>query len=250
MSADLLVAYTRSGGAPPPTLESLRVHADGSARAIVTNAWPDGAPQDEAGLYETRLGDEMLAELRAVAADPQLLALPAELVEVRADSGQTSLWLAGEGTTWGAFAELPEALRAAEARLRELLAEVRRHPRAALRLELAPRGDGELELAVTSTGSEPVRSSLLVAGRPPPRVTRVDGELPRPVPLRLYRDAAELQLAETLDGEPLAPGETRRVTARAPNGSGPLLAFAELTIELPANGGLVTLDGFLVAGPA
>ena len=73
MSADLLIAYTRSGGAPPATLESLRVHADGSARAIVTNAWPDGAPQDEAGLYETTLGDDVLAELRALAADPQLL---------------------------------------------------------------------------------------------------------------------------------------------------------------------------------
>ena len=192
----------------------------------------------------------MLAELRALVADPQLRDLPAELGEVRADSGQTSLSLAGEGKTWGAFAERPAPLRAAEARLRELLAEVRRHPRAAVRLQLAPRGEGELELAVTSTGTEPVRSSLLVAGHPPPRVARVDRELPRPVPLRLYRDAIELELNETLDGEPLAPGETRRVIARAPEGAGPLLAFAPLTIELPANGDLVALDGFLVAGPA
>ena len=70
MTADLLIAYTRSGGAPPATLESLRVLADGSARAIVTNAWPDGAPQDEAGLYETTLGDDVLAELRALAGRP------------------------------------------------------------------------------------------------------------------------------------------------------------------------------------
>ena len=250
MSAELLVAYTRSGGAPPATLESLRVHVDGSARALVTNAWPDGAPQDEAGVYETTLGDDVLAELRALVADPELLALPASLGEVRADSGETSLSLAGERKTWGAFAELPASLRAAEARLRELLSEVRRHPRAAVRLELASRGGGELELAVTSTGSEPVRSSLLVAGHPAPRVARVDRELPRPVPLRLYRDAIELELNETLDGEPLAPGETRRVIARAPEGAGPLLAFAPLTIELPANGDLVALDGFLVAGPA
>ena len=72
MSAELLIAYARSGGAPPATLESLRVHADGSARAIVTNAWPDGAPQDEAGLYETTLGDDAVAELRALAADTRL----------------------------------------------------------------------------------------------------------------------------------------------------------------------------------
>jgi hypothetical protein len=234
MSAELLIAYTRSGGAPPATLESLRVHADGSARAIVTNAWPDGAPQDEAGLYETRVGDDVLAELRALAADPQLLGLPASLGEVRSDSGETGLSLAGERKSWGAFAELPPPLLAAEARLRELLAAVRRHPRAAVRLALAPHGDGELELAVTSTGSEPVRSSLLA----------------RPVPLRLYREAAELELAETLDGAPLAPGETRKVRARAPEGAGALLAFAPLTIELPADGDLVALDGFLVAGPA
>ena len=101
MSADLLIAYTRSGGAPPATLESLRVHADGSARAIVTNAWPDGAPQDEAGLYETTLGDDVLAELRALAADPELRGLPASLGEVRSDSGETGLSLAGERKTLG-----------------------------------------------------------------------------------------------------------------------------------------------------
>lgn len=250
MSAELLIAYTRSGGAPPATLESLRVHADGGARAIVTNAWPDGAPQDEAGLYETRVGEDVLAELRALAADPQLLGLPASLGEVRSDSGETGLSLAGERKSWGAFAELPPLLLAAEARLRELLAAVRRHPRAAVRLALAPHGDVELELAVTSTGSEPVGSTLLAAGGPAPRVVRVEGELARPVPLRLYREAAELELAEPLDGAPLAPGETRRVRARAPEGAGALLAFAPLTIELPANGDLVALDGFLVAGPA
>jgi hypothetical protein len=247
MSAELLIAYTRSGGAPPATLESLRVHADGSARAIVTNAWPDGAPQDEAGLYETRVGDDVLAELRALAADPQLLGLPAELGEVRADSGQTSLSLAGESRTWGAFSERPAPLLAAEARLRAVLGEVRGHPRAAVRLALARRDEDQLELAVTSTGAEPVRSSLLVT---PPRAARITGELPQPVPLHLYREAAELELTETLDGEPLAAGETRRVRARAPEGSGPLLVFAPLTIELPANGDLVALDGFLVAGPA
>jgi hypothetical protein len=247
MSADLLIAYSRGGGAPPATLESLRVHADGSARAIVTNAWPDGAPQDEAGLYETTLGVDVIAELRALAADPRLRGLPASLGEVRSGSGETGISLAGERKRWGAFAELPAPLLAAEARLRELLAEVRRHPRVAVRLELERRGDSELELAVTSTGSEPVRSSLLVT---PARVARVHDDLPRPVPLRLYRDAHVLSLAATLDGEPLAPGETRRVRARAPEGSGPLLVFAPLTIELPADGDLVALDGFLVAGPA
>ena len=247
MSADLLIAYTRSGGAPPATLESLRVHADGYARAIVTNAWPDGAPQDEAGLYETTLGDDVLAGLRALAADEELLSLPASLGEVRSDSGETGISLAGERKRWGAFAELPAPLRAAEERLRALLGEVRRHPRVAVRLELARRGDDQLELAVTSIGSEPVRSSLLVT---PARVARIAGDLPRPVPLRLYREAAVLALAEPLDREPLAPGETRRVLARAPEGTGALLVFAPLTIELPADGDHVALDGFLVAGPA
>ena len=189
----------------------------------------------------------MLAELRALAADEELLSLPASLGEVRSDSGETGISLAGERKRWGAFAELPAPLRAAEERLRALLGEVRRHPRVAVRLELARRGDDQLELAVTSVGSEPVRSSLLVT---PARVARIAGDLPRPVPLRLYREAAVLALAEPLDGEPLAPGETRRVLARAPEGTGALLVFAPLTIELPADGDLVALDGFLVAGPA
>ena len=83
----------------------------------------------------------MLAELRALAGDPELLALPASLGEVRSGSGETGISLAGERKSWGAFAELPAPLRAAEARLRELLGEVRRHPRVAVRLELARRGD-------------------------------------------------------------------------------------------------------------
>ena len=59
MTAPLLLGFSVSGGSPPPTLESLRVFADGYARAIVAGAWPDGEPQDEAGLYErgwTRTG--------------------------------------------------------------------------------------------------------------------------------------------------------------------------------------------------
>ena len=145
MSADLLIAYTRSGGAPPATLESLRVHADGSARAIVTNAWPDGAPQDEAGLYETTLGDDVVAELRALAADPELLGLPASLGEVRSGLG-------GDGPVAGGRAQdLGRVRRAARAAARRRGAPARAARRGPPRTRGRRSGSSSRGAATTSS---------------------------------------------------------------------------------------------------
>ena len=51
-SAGLLVAHAVGGGRPPASSETLRLYANGVARAVVGNAWPFGAPQHEAGSYE------------------------------------------------------------------------------------------------------------------------------------------------------------------------------------------------------
>ena len=72
MSADgLLVAHAVGGGIPPASNETLRVYESGIARAVVGNAWPFGAPQDEAGSYEHALAPADLAVLveAIVAAD-------------------------------------------------------------------------------------------------------------------------------------------------------------------------------------
>jgi hypothetical protein len=212
----LLVAYSVSGGSPPPTLESLRVFEDGTARAIVTAAWPRGAPQDEAGLYETQVDPEPLRRLVAGLS-------PAEHGPIRADSGRSSITLGENGgkVVWGAFATPPPEA----ATLRSVLEEVRRHPVAIVRLEL----DGT-ELALSNAGREPVGISLVR-----PRVAAFDGD--GPPTLAVYRAAAEV--APLPDG-PLAPGERRSVPIDASAGA----AFATLTVELPDS---PPLAGFLVA---
>ncbi len=221
MTAPLLAAYSVSGGSPPPTLESLRVFEDGTARAIVTSAWPRGTPQDEAGLYETRLD---ASELERVQSRVEALA-PAEHGEVRADSGRNSIAFAGGRVVWGAFATPPPEVEEAASALRTVLDEVRRHPVATVRLEL----DGT-ELVLSSAGSEPVGVSLVR-----PRVAEYDGAVAPP--LSVYRSATEV---DSLPDGSLAPGERRSVRIDTPAGA----AFATLTLELPDS---APLPGFLVA---
>ncbi len=212
----LLVAYSVSGGSPPPTLESLRVFEDGTARAIVTAAWPRGEPQDEAGLYETRVDPEPLRKLVAGLS-------PGEHGPIRADSGRSSITLGEDGgkVVWGAFATAPP--EAAE--LRSVLDEVRRHPVATVRLEF----DGT-ELVLSNPGREPVGVSVVR-----PRVAAFDGD--GPPTLAVYRTATEV--APLPDGT-LAPGERRSVPVNAPADA----AFATLTLDLPDS---PPLAGFLVA---
>jgi hypothetical protein len=212
----LLVAYSVSASSPPPTLESLRVFEDGTARAIVTGAWPKGEPQDEAGLYETRVDPEPLRRLVAGLS-------PGEHGPIQADSGRSSITLGEDGgkVVWGAFATPPPEAEA----LRAVLDAVRRHPVAAVRLEL----DGS-ELVLSNPGSEPIGVSLVR-----PRVAEFDGA--GPPPLSVYRSATEV--TPPPDG-PLAGGERRAVPIDGPADA----AFATLTLELPDS---APLAGFLVA---
>jgi hypothetical protein len=216
VSAPLLVAYSVSGGSPPPTLESLRVFEDGTARAIVTAAWPRGEPQDEAGLYETRVDPEPLRRLVASLS-------PGEHGPVNADSGRSSIALGEDGgkVVWGAFTTPPPEAET----LRAVLDEVRRHPVATVRLEL----DGS-ELVLSNPGGEPVGVSLVR-----PRVATFPGD--GPPPLSVYRSATEVTAPP--DG-PLSAGERRAVPIDGPADT----AFATLTLELPDS---APLQGFLVA---
>jgi hypothetical protein len=214
---DLLIAYGAAGGAPPATLESLRVLEDGRARAIVGSPWPDGTPLDEAGVYETTLAADDLAALAALVQDHELRAAAGEHGPIRADSGVRSIGLGAEATIrWGAFAAPPAAVRAAEARLRDVLARVRAHPVAALRLR-----DG----ALANPGSEPVSYRVeLRAG---------DGDT-----LAAYHAAIP---AGERHGR-LGPGETRPI-----EDVGGRSAFARGELEIAVDGRPVALDVFVVA---
>lgn len=217
MSAPLLAAYGAAGGTPPATMESLRVLEDGTARAIVGSPWPDGTPRDEAGVYETTLAPDDLDAVRALANDEQLRAAAGEHGPIRGDSGARSISL-GEDLTirWGAFADPPPAVQAAEAQLRDVLARVREHPVAVLRLR-----DGEL----SNPGSAPVSYRV--------EVSSGDGDT-----LAAYRAATPTGPSH---GE-LGPGETVQITS----GQG-RNAFARGALEVAVDDRPLALDVFVVS---
>jgi hypothetical protein len=252
VSAPLLAAFGAAGGAPPATVESLRVLADGRARALVGSAWPAGTPQDEAGLYETTLAPGELEAVRALAADDALRAAAGEHGPIHPDSGRSSLRL-GEDVRirWGANAEPPEPVLAAAARMRRLLATVREHPVAVLRLGLRVETEG-LAFELSNPGREPVRHSVVLPGTEPPRVAVLaPGDADGPLPLSTYR-AAVAVTAERCEDE-LAAGATRTVPATArlelAPGEHDLVAFARGALEVRVDGRPVPLDVFLISRP-
>lgn len=265
MSAPLLAAFGAAGGAPPATLESLRVLVDGNARAIVGSAWPDGAPQDEAGLYETQLAQDDLDSLQALAGDRTLRALAREHGPIHADSGRSSLSLAGPDDelieiAWGAFAKPPDPLPAAVATLRRILAKVREHPLAALRFEVdverQPGPEGiTLGFTIANPGRDGVRHSLLLQGSEAPRVAALPASASAdPLVLSTYRAATPVVLAdEPLRDEALAPRAERRLRATAPlqlaPGEHSLVAFARGTLEVIVDDLPLGLDVFLISQP-
>jgi hypothetical protein len=255
VSDTLLAAFGVAGGAPPATLESLRVHADGRVRAIVGAAWPAGQRQDEAGLYETTLAPDERAALAKLAGDGELRALAGEHGPLHADSGRSSLSLAAPGgaaveIAWGAFATPPEPLPAAVAALRGILARVREHPVAVVRLGLEHEGDA-LAFTLANPGRERVRHSLLLAGTEPLRVAAVSADPPPPA---AYRAGVPATLLDApLDDDVLEPGAARRLrasTAVTPAAGERLVAFARGTVELAVDGEPLALDAFLVAHQA
>jgi hypothetical protein len=222
VSAPLLAAYGAAGGFPPATMESLRVLDDGTARAIVGSPWPDGTPLDEAGVYETTLEPADLETLRALTADPDLRAAAGEHGPIHSDSGARSISLGDDVTIrWGAFAELPDAVTDAEQRLRAILARVREHPVAVLRV----RGGEEIQLS--NPGREPVSY-------------RVDLSVGDGTSLAAYR-AATLVSSDPSQGE-LGPGETRSVAG----GQGRNV-FARGALEVAVDDRPLALDAFVVS---
>ncbi len=233
MRAPLLASFSVTGGSPPPTLESLQVLTDGHARAIVASAWPHGTPLDEAGLYECELDADQLERVRSFAAHPELRAQAGEHGPIRADSGRASLKLGDDGTkiAWGAFVTPAPAVADTVSAMRDILAAVRRHPVAAVRMALVGT-----ELELSNPGTEPVGVSLLR-----PRVATYGSD--EPPPLSVYHEADEL---DPVPDFTLAGGEIRRFPI-ATSVAAPAIAFATATLELPDS---APLAGFLVSDSA
>lgn len=255
MRSRLLVAHAVGGGIPPASYETLRVYEDGSARAVVGNAWPFGAPQDEAGSYEHRpaSADLVALEETIVAADGFGSATP-----LAADSGRWELLLGdGRKAVWSTTEAPPAGLGALVERLRGLAAETRRHPVGAVALRLqapakaAPGESFELGLTLHNPGTEPVRLERDGALRV--RATAVEGEVGGRPDLEALIAAEPLAVAAGSLPGALAPGERRTVGARtaivAP-GRRRLDVLALLTADVPYEGSPLRLGLVLLAGPA
>ena len=261
MSPGLLTAYAVGGGIPPATYEALRVYEDGVARAVVGNAWPFGAPQDEAGSYEHRLAPEEAAALARAVSDPALAGAPGLTGSLSADAGRCELLLGdGREVVWSTTARPPEPLAGLVERLRAVLAATRRHPVGALALRLEPPAEaaaGEpltLGLVLRNPGREPV------ALEPPAepgsfrlRAAPVEGEVDGPPDLEALVAAGALALAPGAVPAALAPGEQHTIAAPATlatPGRWRLDALVRLTADLPYEGETVRLECVMLAGPA
>jgi hypothetical protein len=225
-----LATFAAAGGSDPHSHEVVTVDADGRVRALVETAWPDGAPADQAGVFEWTLDD--VAALRAELAAAEA---PAES-RPSADAGGFSLQLPGQRLRWGPFDELPPALDAVAARFAALRAEARRHATAAVRLTL----EAPLRFRFEASGSEPVGLTVRgVSARVVPA-----GEGTGPPPLLWAREAAPLHLAlpepRTLD-----PGESLLVEADAPAAGSRVDGFAEVALTVEGE----DLVAVLAAGP-
>ena len=256
MSGDgLLVAHAVGGGSPPASNETLRVYESGIARAVVGNAWPFGAPQDEAGSYEHAPAPADLAVLveAIVAADGFETARTPTT-----GAGHWELRLGdGRQAVWPATGAPPPGLAALVERLRGLSAETRRHPVGAVALSLDPPAAAaageplELGLGLHNPGSEAV--GLEPDGALRVRATAAgDGEVGGRPDLEALVAAEPLAVATASLPAGLAPGERRTVaatTAITTPGRWRLDVLALLTAALPYEGDALRLGCVLLAGP-
>jgi hypothetical protein len=233
LSSPLLVAYGAGGGIPPATYETLRVYEDGTARAVVGNAWPLGSPQDEAGSY-ARSGVDLAALRAELSGDFEAAG------DLTADSGRCELRLGdGRRAIWPMNDPPPPSLATLVERMRALLAETRRHPVGALALGAAAVGDG-LGLTLHNPGSEPVA----IAGGE--FRTRASANANGRADLEALVAAEPLVVGTLPDA--LAPGERRSVGGRIDTPAG-IDVLAQLTADLPYEQEALRLECVLLAGP-
>ena len=248
----LLVAHAVGGGTPPASSETLRLYESGVARVVVGNAWPFGAPQDEAGSYEHEIASADLAVL------VETIAAAEGFDTLTGDAARWELRLGdGRRAVWATTAAPPAGLGALVERLRGLSAETRRHPVGAVALSLHPPAAAaagepfELGLSLHNPGTEAV--GLEPGGALRVRATAVgEGEVGGRPDLEALVAAEPLAVAAASLPDALAAGERRTVAARtaiATPGRWRLDVLALLTAALPYEGEALRLGCVLLAGP-
>jgi hypothetical protein len=223
-----LATFVAYGGAPPDSYERIEVGRDGTVRARVETAWPDGVAADQAGLFEWRLDDGELGALVEL-----LDRLGPELADAPGGpgAGSFSLEWADRSVEWAPFEDAPQACREVGSRFAELRAAAREHPVAAVRLALAPGPEFRFE----ARGREPVPLTVGVLSA---LAEPAGGEPPSPLWVRRAVEVGSPRAERVL-----APGETLTLPGEAVPDA--VYGFAEVGLTV----GERQLSAVLAAGP-
>ena len=278
MTADLFLTFSVGGGIPPATSEVLRIYQDREAACLVGNAWPEGEPQDEVGLYQMRLSLSTFTSIEAFLSEHRVFELAEKYGPRGMDSGSNVLRLYAESQTrrikWGPFATIPDSLKELRAQLRGILQETRKHPVQALKAVLRIPTDTvasdqpfQIEFTIGNPGHRPLRSFMLEEGGAGATVLRLYAASAQEVagyrvpPLEFYHAAKPLSLVEPAIGQrpggpiELSPGQELHIRATVPfsfeqPGTYRLYGFAHPRIEITLDGEPLTLETLVITQPA
>lgn len=145
-----LLRYEAAGGAPPPLSELLVVGDDGSVESVVRHGWPARGPANEVGVYGLPADMDRAADIAALVPEP----LP-PATDLQAGAPSEGIVVDERQVAWDP-ADVPPSLAPLAARMRELAAEARAHPAAALAAVLEPV-DGAVELRLVAWGTRAIR---------------------------------------------------------------------------------------------
>jgi hypothetical protein len=243
--SEWLAIFAATGGSPPQSQEVVRVARDGTARALIGSAWPDGLAADQAGAFGWTLDAadvEGLAGLLAAVGPEERFGAPS------ADAGGFLLERDGREVRWGPYDEIPEALAAVAQRFAELRAEARENPVAAVRLTLEPCGGEELGFVLECRGAEPV--TVTVAPNAVSALVLPESAGTGPAGILALADAQPVAAGAAGPAE-LAPGDSLRLSGAParPAEPGPYRAdgYVRARLGVPGTGG--ELAAVLTAGP-
>lgn len=239
MGVDLLILFAVGGGIPPATSELLRIYEDGTAVSLVGNAWPEGDPQDEIGLYRMKLSPSGLQSIKDFLSEHRIFDMDEKYGPIAMDSGSDVLRLY-EGDRekkikWGPFAKVPSPLKELRTRLRRILQDTRQHPVQTVKVslqvvhEILKAGQTfRVEFQINNRGSNPIRVSMSGEREAEPTPFRLyaatteEASERLPPPLNFYHNAQHISSVEPADHRmlngplELSPGEEWRVRAMAP----------------------------------
>jgi hypothetical protein len=140
-----VLEFVITGGTPPPSYEMVKLYEDGTVKSLVGNAWPQGRPQNEAGIYEMSLAHEDLVSIQQGIRSSRLFRAQKTYGQLYADSGKELLRLftgrAEKTIKWSPYAKLAPEIEALRNRLLDILNQSKQLPVNVVRAYLTLESD-------------------------------------------------------------------------------------------------------------